>query len=76
MAGWWPGMRAGADTERRGRKIRQPDQTLACHDGGALQNIPQLPHITGPIVPMKKIQHFGIDPGNARAVFLVQILAA
>src|SRR5271157_349768 len=67
-------MRAGVYTERRGRKIRQPDQTLARHDGGSLQDITQLPHITRPIIPMKKIHHFGVDPYNARAVFLVQIL--
>jgi hypothetical protein len=54
--------------------VSQPDRTLACHDGGPLQNVAQLPHITGPIIPMKQIQHFGIDPGDARAVFLVQIL--
>ena len=64
----------GPDTERRGRKVLQPDHTRAGHDGGALQNVAQFPHITGPIVPMKKIQHFDIDPCNARAVFLVQIL--
>src|ERR1017187_2678984 len=69
-----PGIRAGVYTEHRRRKIRHPDQTLAGHDDGSLQNIAQLPHITGPIVPMKKVEHFGIDPCDARAVFPVQIL--
>ena len=74
MAVWRPRIRAGADTEDRGRQVLQPDPTFARQDGGSLQNIAQLPHISRPIIPMKNIQHFGIDPCNARAVFLVQIL--
>ena len=59
---------------KRGRQVRQTDQTLAGHDGGSLQNIAQLPHVTWPIVRVKKLQYLGIEPGNARAMFLVQIL--
>ena len=69
-----PGIRAKADTERRERKVLQPDQTLACVNGGSLQNIAKFPHITGPIVLTKKIQRFGIDPCDAGAISLVQTL--
>ena len=51
-----------------------PDETFARHDGCPFQNIAQLPHIAGPIVDLKKIQHFAIDPAYPRAVLLVQIL--
>ena len=64
----------GVCTERRVRKVPQLDQTLPSHDGGSLQDITQLPHITGPIIPIKKIQHFGIDSCNLRTVLLVQTL--
>src|ERR1035441_9837254 len=73
IAGCGPWLRAGADSESRRRKVSQPDQTLACHDGGSLQHVAQFPHITGPIIAMKQIHHFGIHPGYARRVFLVQV---
>src|ERR1039458_4596097 len=46
IAGCGPWLRAGADSESRRRKVSQPDQTLACHDGGSLQHVAQFPHIT------------------------------
>src|ERR1035441_6506658 len=68
-----PGRAAGTYPEGGGRKIRQPDKTLASHDGGSFQRIAQLPHVTRPIVPMEQIQHFGIDSRNARPMWYIQV---
>jgi len=67
-------VRAGVRIERSGRQIRQADETVACQDDGPFQNIAQLAYIARPIIPMKYIEHFGIDSRNARTVLLVQIL--